>query len=137
MNLSGNSGIPSSMQGPVNGTQFGPDSEFHQLEPHDSDSEIGTNDERFTKCEDDDVISKIDYPISVNLEHVTPETDNDRPHGKKDDSNTSVNGASQLTTKQLCAIKSVTWAAEIVGIQFDNPNHERITVSNPHSKKHL
>lgn len=108
---------------------FGPDTEFHQLEPHDTDSELGTNHDGFTLCEDDDVISKIDYPISVNLDHMSPETDFDRPHEKRDDSNTSVNGAIQLSVQQLCAIKSVTWAAEIVGVHFENPNQERITVS--------
>ena len=129
MNESGNnSGIPSSMQNQVV-NPIGPDTEFHQLEPNDTDCELGSNNEDFTVCSDDDVISMIDYPIGVNPAHLTAETDCDRPHNKKDDSGTSISGATQLSTQQLCAIRSVQWAAEIVGIQFDNPNHERTVVS--------
>lgn len=91
--------------------------------------ELGKN-EDFTVCDDDDIIARIDPPIFVSSNQVTAETDCDRPHAKKDDSNSSVNGACQVDAEQLCQLKSLEWMSDILTLKNDNPSHTVTMVKN-------
>ena len=95
----------------------------------DSDEELGTNCEDFTLCEDDDIIGQIDPLIQVSSQHVDSITDPVRPHIKKDDSNSTVDGSQQVSPDQLVTLKSLKWVDGIVNLKLDNPANERTTVS--------
>ena len=90
--------------------------------------ELGKN-EDFTLCEDDDIIARIDPPVYVAPENVEAETDADRPHTKKDDSNSSISGIRQVDAKDLCKLKSLDWMTDILSFKTDNPSHCTTMVS--------
>ena len=84
--------------------------------------ELGKN-EDFTVCEDDDVITRIDPPIFVSPEKVAAETDNPRPHTKRDDSSSSISGARQINAPELCQLRSLEWMTDILTLKTENPSH--------------
>ena len=95
----------------------------------DSDEELGTNCEDFTLCEDDDIIGRIDPPIPVSSQHIDAVSDPVRPHIKRDDSNSTIDGSRQVSPDQLVTLKSLKWVNGIINLKLDNPAHERTTVS--------
>ena len=84
--------------------------------------ELGKN-EDFTVCDDDDVIARIDPPVFVSSEKVVAETDCDRPHTKKDDSNSSISGVRQVDAADLCKLKSLEWMTDILMLKTENSSH--------------
>lgn len=121
-----NSGIPDSIrEQAVSPPSLG----FYPFTIPDSDNELGTNCCDFTVCDDDEVIKRIDPPVSVSSYHVTAELETNRPHIKQDDSDSSLAGTKQVTISQLMSLESVKWAPGIVDLQLENPSNIRTTVS--------
>lgn len=128
MNISGNnSGISDSDKDHVTVNTSGsvyiqPDSDCELDAQKHWFFELGKN-EDFTMCEDDDIIARIDPPVFVPAEKFTAETDCDRPHAKRDDSNATINGACQVDATQLCQLKSLHWMTDILTFRTDNPSN--------------
>lgn len=93
-------------------------------------TEFGTaNPDIFTIVEDEKLAEQPDPLVPVAADDVAFDSDQNRPHNKSDDSAVFIDGAMQATTKQLCLIKSVRWAANLVGLNRDNPAHTRTQVT--------
>ena len=106
-----------------------------QYTEHDAESHLGDSlpiEEVLDGSEYDDIRAtienRIDPPISVPDQAVESANDN-RPHNKQDDSCDSVSGARQATSAQLVSLRSVSWAAKMVGFNAENASHTRTIVS--------
>lgn len=92
-------------------------------------TEFGTmNPDIFTIVEDEKLAEQPDPLAPIKSDDIIVDSDYDRPHTKNDDSSTMIDGAVQATTKQLCNIKSTSWASDIIGLHQENPAHTRTQV---------
>ena len=94
---------------------------------YDSVEFAATFSDRFTVVSDENSAITGEAP---NQSEMIPETDNDRPHNRPDDSNASVSGTCQTNLQALCTYASINWASEIVLYEAPNPCQTLTTVSN-------